>query len=67
MAAFIGDKRQPENPELERQAQRIRLRRRQHRTLQKELFEQEVTRIPVQPPNLRLGRSMPRRKPSRPP
>lgn len=64
MAAFIGDKRQPENPELERQAQRIRLRRRQHRTLQKELFEQEVTRIPVQPPNLRLGRSMPRRKPN---
>lgn len=64
MAAFIGDKRQPENPELEQQAQRIRLRRRQHRTLQKELFEQEVTRIPVQPPKLRLGRSMPRRKPS---
>ncbi|GAB4190600.1 MAG: hypothetical protein Fur006_32830 [Coleofasciculaceae cyanobacterium] len=63
MAAFIGDKRQPENPELEQQAQRIRLRRRQHRTLKKELFEQEVTRIPVQPPKLRLGRSMPRRKP----
>lgn len=64
MAAYIGDKRQPENPELEQQAQRIRLRRRQHRTLKKELFEQEVTRIPVQPPKLRLGRSMPRRKPN---
>jgi beta-lactamase class A len=62
VAAFIGDKRQPENPELEQQAQRIRLRRRQHQTLQKELFEQEVTRIPVQPPKLRLGRSMPRRQ-----
>ena len=47
MATSIGKGRQPDNSEQEQQEGGIRLRRRQRRTLQKQLFGQEVTPIPL--------------------
>jgi beta-lactamase class A len=59
VAASIDNRRQPENSQLERQQQRLRLRRRQWRTLQKQTFGQEVTRTSYQPPKRSLRPSQP--------
>lgn len=62
MAAFIGNRGQSENSPVEQQERRMRLRRRQRRTLQKQIFEQEVPPLPSpQPPQRSLGKSILRR------
>lgn len=62
MAAFIGNRGQSENSPVEQQERRMRLRRRQRRTLQKQIFEQEVPPLPSpQPPQRSFGESILRR------
>ena len=63
MATSIGNRGQSENPEVEQQEQRIQLQRRERRTLRKQLFGQEVARIPSpQPPKRGFGRAIQRRQ-----
>ncbi|HEY9614458.1 serine hydrolase [Allocoleopsis sp.] len=63
MAASIGNRGQSENPEAEQQEQRIQRQRRERRSLRKQLFGQEVARIPSpQPPKRSFGRAMRRRQ-----
>ncbi|MEP0779852.1 serine hydrolase [Microcoleus sp. ZQ-A2] len=65
MAAFIGNRGQSENSPVEQQERRMRLRRRQRRTLQKQIFEQEVPPLPSpQPPQRSFGQSILRRSPT---
>jgi beta-lactamase class A len=62
VAAFIGNRGQSENSPVEQQERRMRLRRRQRRTLQKQIFEQEVPPLPSpQPPQRSFGQSILRR------
>ncbi|AFZ17671.1 hydrolase [Allocoleopsis franciscana] len=62
MAAFIDNRGQSENSPVEQQERRMRLRRRQRRTLQKQIFEQEVPPLPSpQPPQRSFGKSILRR------
>jgi beta-lactamase class A len=63
VAASIGNRGQSDNPEAEQQEQRIQLQRRERRTLRKQLFGQEVARIPSpQPPKRSFGRAIRRRQ-----
>ena len=62
MAAFIDNRGQSENSPVEQQERRMRLRRRQRRTLQKQIFEQEVPPLrSPQPPQQSFGKSILRR------